>query len=181
LLGRGVGDGAPLDAGREAGTAASTQTRCDHLLDDRLGADFKRLLQPEIAFMAFVVLETTGIDDAAAVEGKASLPLEPGDLLDKPVPEAMLGAVEHAGIEQTVDIARLNRSIADAALRTFHLDQRLEPIKPARARAYDLDIEPAPLEGLAKGGRDLLGAHTQRTRIARDEDTRPHACASLSR
>ena len=130
--------------------------------------------------MAFVVLEAAGIDDAAAIEGEARLALEPGNVVHTAERKPVLGAVEHARIEQAIDVARLHRAIADAAFRPLHLDQRLEPIQPTRARAYDLDLSSALLEGLAEGARDLLGADAQRARIARDEDARGHACASFS-
>ena len=42
LLGRGVGDGLPLDAGREARAAAAAQARLGHRVDDAGGAERQR-------------------------------------------------------------------------------------------------------------------------------------------
>ena len=81
----------------------------------------------------------------------------------RPESELVVLAVEHAAVEQTVDIADAHRAIADTALWPLDLDQRLEPIHAARAGAYDLDIEPALLERLAERGRELLSADAQRT------------------
>ena len=179
LLRRGVGDGAPFDAGGEACAAATAQARGDHLLDDRLWPDLERLLEPGIAFMSLIVAERPRIDDAAAIEGEPGLALEPGDVVDRTEAEPVLLAVEHAAVEQTIDVADMDRAIADTALGPLDLDQRLEPIKPSRSCAHDLDIELALFEGLAEGGRDFLGADAQRAGIAGDEDARAHACASF--
>ena len=73
-----------------------------------------------------------------------------GIVVDHADAETVRLAVEHAGIEQRIDIARLDRPVADPALVGRDFDQRLQPIHAARAGADDLDIEPALLEGFAE-------------------------------
>ena len=164
LLGPGLGDGAPFDAGGEARAAAAAQARIHHLLDDRLRSDGDRLLQSLVAAMGFVVLERARIDDADAGEGEPGLLLEERDVLDEAEGERMLAAVQHAGIEQAVDIGGLHRPVADTALRPRNLDRRLEPVHAARAGAHDLDVEAALLGGLEQSARHLFGADAKRTR-----------------
>ena len=112
--------------------------------------------------MGLVVLERAGIDDADAGEGEAGLLLEERDVLDEAEEEGMLAAFEHAGVEQAVDVGRLGRPVAYAALWPLDLDGRLEPIHAARAGAHDLDVEPALLGGLEQSARHLVGADAQR-------------------
>ena len=130
--------------------------------------------------MRFVIFEAARIDDAAILEGEPRLALEPGIVVDDADAETVRLAVEHAGIEQRIDIARLDRPVADPAFVGRHFDQRLQPIHAARAGADDLDIEAALLEGFAEAMRDFFGADAERAGIAGDEDARAHACASFT-
>src|SRR5690606_25759692 len=57
LRARGVGDGLPLDAGREAGAAAAAQAGSGDFLDDLLGADLARAAQADPATGRLVVFE----------------------------------------------------------------------------------------------------------------------------
>src|SRR6476620_5412826 len=131
--------------------------------------------------MGLVVLERPRIDDADAGEGEPCLLLEERDVLDEAEGEGMLAAVQHAGIEQVVDIGGLHRPIADTALGPRNLNRRLEPVHAARAGAHDLDIEPALLGGLEQRSLHLFGAAAKRTRVPRDEHPRPPASASFRR
>jgi hypothetical protein len=88
--------------------------------------------------------------------------LSQGMVFDEVKAELMLSAFEHAVIEQTVDVANANRSIADPAFGSRHLNQRLEPIEAAAAGAHDLNVEPALFEFLAERGRDLFRADAER-------------------
>ena len=112
--------------------------------------------------MGLVVLERAGIDDADAGEGEPGLLLEERDVLDEAEEEGMLAAFEHAGVEQAVDVRRLGRPVAYAALWPLDLDGRLQPIHAARAGAHDLDVEPARLRCLEQSARHLVGADAQR-------------------
>src|SRR6185436_7741419 len=100
--------------------------------------------------MRLVVFEAARIDDAAILEGEPRLALEPGIVVDHADAEPVRLAVEHARIEQRIDIAHLDRSVADPALAGLDFDQRLQPIHAARAGANDLDIEAAPFERFAE-------------------------------
>ena len=97
-------DRAPLDAGREAGAAATAQARLDHLFDDRRGPERKRALEPLVAAMGAVVVERARIDDAAAREGQPGLPLEPGNVVGQTEAQRMRPA-GNQGIEQARGIA----------------------------------------------------------------------------
>src|SRR5262245_49155410 len=90
-------------------------------------------------------------------------------------------AFEHAGVDESIDIFRADRAIADPALRAPDLDQRLQPIHAARAGSHDLGLETALLERFSECGRDLLGADAERAGIAGDVDARAQLCASLTR
>ena len=81
------------------------------------------------------------------------LAFEERDVLDEAEGEGMLAAVQHAGIEQAVDIGGFHRPIADTALRARNFDGRLEPVHAARAGAHDLDVEAALLGGLEQSAR----------------------------
>ena len=141
LLRRRRRHGPPFDAGGEACAAAAAQAGIDHLFDRRFRPDLDRLGEALIAAMGFVIFEAARIDDAAMLEGEAGLVLEERNLLDQAEAQAMRLAFEHAGVDQLLDIRRLDRPVADAALRPRHFDQRLQPIHAARAGAHDLDIE----------------------------------------
>src|SRR5262245_21560624 len=131
--------------------------------------------------MSLVVLERAGIDDAAILEGEPGLLLEERDVLDEAEGEGMLATIQHAGVKQAVDIGRLHRPVADAALRPLNLNRRLEPVHAARAGAHDLDVKFALLGGLEQSACDLPGTDAKRARVPRNEHPRPHACASFSR
>ncbi len=179
LLGRRLGHRAPLDAGGEAGAAAAAKAGGEHFLDDRLRPGRDGLLQAFIAAMGPVVLDGTGIDDAAAGEGEAGLVLEPGKLVHHADAFLVRLAFEHPGVDELADLGGLHRPVADTALRRLDLDQRLQPIHAARAGADDLDIETAALGFVAEFLRDGLGADAQRAGIAGDINA-GHDCASLS-
>src|SRR4029079_13831343 len=115
LLGLSVGHRAPFDAGGEARAAAAAQAGGDDLLDGGLGPDGERLGEAPITAMRFVVLEAARIDDAAILEGEARLTLEPGIIVDDADAETVRLALEHACIEQRIDIARLDRPRAAPA------------------------------------------------------------------
>ena len=56
--------------------------------------------------MRFVIFEAARIDDAAILEGEPRLALEPGIVVDHADAETVRLAVEHARIEQLIDIAQ---------------------------------------------------------------------------
>ena len=130
--------------------------------------------------MRFVIFEAARIDDATILKGQPLLALEPWIVVDDADAETVRLAVEHAGIEQRVDIVRLDRPVADPALVGSDFDQRLQPIHAARAGADDLDVKPAVFEGFAEAMHDFLGADAKRAGIAGDENPRAHACASFT-
>ena len=68
------------------------------------GPDVKRLGQAPITAMRFVIFEAARIDDAAILEGQPRLALEPGIVVDHADAETVRLAVEHARIEQRIDI-----------------------------------------------------------------------------
>ena len=50
----------------------------------------------------------------------------------------------------------------------LHFDDRLEPIKPARAVAHDLDVGAAPLRFRSNGRSDCVGAERARRGVGRN-------------
>src|SRR5207253_1578940 len=90
----------------------------------------------------------------------------------------MLAAVEESAGEQTGHIFRLDRAVADTPARSFDLDQRLQPIGAARARAHDFDIELRALGRIRKRYCDMIGADGNRARITRNEQAPLHLRAS---
>ncbi|MGY4455959.1 hypothetical protein ACVWZR_010619 [Bradyrhizobium sp. i1.3.1] len=161
-------DGLPLDAGREARTAAATQAGCGDLGEDRIRAERQRALEALIAVMGAVVVERARIDHAAAGEGEAGLALQPGDLLGCAQPQQMR-RVAGEGIEQGGHIGLGDRAERDPALRRRDLDQRLQPVHAARASPDDLDCNAALGRILLQRQRNLVGANRNRTRVAGDE------------
>ena len=100
--------------------------------------------RPREAAMGPVVVERERIDDAASRKGQPRLALEPRDIVRDAEPQRMapaLGAVRQHGIEHACGISRRDRPKGDAPRRRRNLDQRLQPIEPARAGPHDLDID----------------------------------------
>ncbi len=127
LLRWGVGHRAPFDAGGEARAAAAAQAGGDDLLDDGFRPDGERLLKPLVTAMRFVIFEAARIDDAAILEGEPRLALEPGIVVDDADAEPVRLAVEHAGIEQSIDVARAG----PARSRRGPVASPLRPAAPA--------------------------------------------------
>jgi len=75
LLGPGIGDRLPLDAGRETGAAASAQAGLRDLRDDGGGLR-QGLVEAAITAMRAIVFQRARIDDAAAGEGQTRLFLQ---------------------------------------------------------------------------------------------------------
>ena len=175
----GLGHGAPFDAGGESGAAAAAQARLHDLLDDRFSAGRKRAFESLVAAVRAIIGQRARIDHAAAGEGQARLPLEPGNVLGRAEPQ-LVRAVGEDGAEQSVGIARRNRSIGDPACRRLQLHHRLEPIKSARTGAHDFHRDLAPRRRSADRGRNLFGPDRQRPGVGRYEQPQRHCCASAS-
>ena len=111
--------------------------------------------------MRDIVVDRQRIDHAAACEGQSLLFLEISDLIGEPVAETMPAAIQEIGVKKRSDILRSNRSISDAALHGFNLDQGLKPEKTARSIAHEIEIEAALLGLRFDGGSDLVGAHRE--------------------
>ena len=138
LLGGGLRDGAPLDAGRKAGAAAAAQARLRDLFHDGFGAERQCALKALEAAMGAIILDRKRIDDPAAGEGQPGLALEPGQVVDDAEPERMRPTVGQDGIQHCTGIGRRHRTVAHAARGRCDLDQRFEPIQPPRTVADDL-------------------------------------------
>ncbi|GFO81984.1 MAG: hypothetical protein A49_16110 [Methyloceanibacter sp.] len=179
LLRRGIGDGAPLDPGGEARAAASAKARSQHLLDDRVGPRLDGPFQAGIAAMRLIVLQRTRVGDADAGEGEAGLVLEPGIVVHHADAFLVRLAGENAVVDQSADLGRLDRTVSDAALIGFDLDQGLKPVHAPGAGADDLEIEAALLGFLFKPLGNRLGAHGERARIPGNINA-GQDCASLS-
>ena len=75
LVGLGVGDRLPFDAGRKARAAAAAQPGLGYLLDDA-GRIREGLPEPLVAIVGLVIVKRTGIHDSAACECQARLLLQ---------------------------------------------------------------------------------------------------------
>ena len=150
-VGLGLGDGPPLDAGGEAGTAPAAQARVDDCFDHGLGAHGQRGAQPDEAAVALVVVGRAGVDDADPGEGEALLATQPVEVLDGP--EAGCGALQHPLADEAVDLLGLDRAVAHPTPVGLHLDERLEPEHAPRAGAHHLHVEATGHDH----GRDPLG------------------------
>ena len=130
-----VEDGLPLDAGREAGAAATAQAGVGDLGDHVGRRHLQRPPQSGEAAVTDVVLRRQRIDHADPGEGDPILRRQPGQVLDQSEPRRVVGAVEQPGGDQAVDLCRGDGPVADPAVRRHHLDQRLEPQHAARTVA----------------------------------------------
>ena len=178
---RRVGDGLPLDAGREARAAAAAQARLRDLLDGGHSAQAPGAFQAAIAAMGAIVGERQWIDDAAAREGDARLALQEGSILG-PADAQRVGGTRWLAVgEKTRNVLRRHRPEGDAPARCLDLDHRLEPEQAARAGANHFDGN-TEAPGLADdGGGDAIGANRAGGGIARNEDPRRHRPASRTR
>src|SRR5690606_33507799 len=83
-------------------------------------------------------------------------------------------------IEQARDVAHVDRPVREPAPVHLDLDERLEPIEPARAVADDLDIGAAPRRLFADRRRYSICTDRACGRIGWDEDSRLLARHALS-
>ncbi len=134
----------PLDAGGEAGAAATAQPGRRHLGDDLLGGERQRPFQPAQPAVLAVGGEVGRLDDADPGERDAVLTGQPVVLVDDP--DAALGVVERA-VEERPDLGLGEVAVPDPAALGLDLDERLEPQHPSRAVAAHRD----------PGGRDGVG------------------------
>ena len=175
---RGLRHRPPLDAGRKAGAAAAAQAGLHHLLDDGFGPERERALQPGEAAMAAVVRDRERVGHATAREGEPRLPLEPGDVGDRTERKRVRPAGERRR-EHGGDVARRHRAIGDAPRRRLDLDQRLQPVEPARAVAHDLDVGTAGDRG-GEGRSDLVRTDGERAGVARNVDAGHRSASATS-
>ena len=178
-VGFGVRDRLPFDAGRKTGAAAAAQAGGGDVGEDRLRRQRQRALKTLVAAMGAVVVDRARVDDAAAREGEAGLPLQPGDFVGETEPKRMWSIGRHR-LEHGGHIVRAYRAIRHAAFHGRHLDHRLQPIKPARAGSDDLDRQVALCRGLLEGSNDFVGADRNRAGIAGNENPHFHRCASAT-
>ena len=164
LFGAGLRHGLPFYAGREAGAAAAAQPGRGDVGEDGVRRQRQRARQALVAVMGAVILQRARIDHAAAGEGQAGLPLQPGNVIRDTKPQGMRAARDHR-IEHGIGRKFGHRAERDASLRGRDLDHRLQPIKPARAGSDDLDFNAAFGGGQPQHQRDFVGSDRDRTRI----------------
>jgi formate dehydrogenase iron-sulfur subunit len=132
--------GPPLDAGGEAGAAATAQSGVDDVSDDLFRGLREGVTQAFHAAVGLVVASRQRVDDADPGEGDALLVAQPLVLLDEAEAVVGLGAVEHAVAHEAVDLVGGDRTVRDAAALGLDLHQRLEPQQPAGAVAHQGDL-----------------------------------------
>ena len=154
----------PFDPGREAGAATAAQSGFGDFRNDLLRRHGERLLEAADASMGAVVLERERIDDAAAGECQSRLPLEERNLFRIAERESVVAfAFGQSGIEEALDVARLDRAISHPALERFHFDHGLQPVEAARPVADNLDIKSALFGFAGDCKRDLVRSERKRT------------------
>ncbi len=178
-VGAGLRHRLPLDAGREARTAAPAQSGSGDFSEDVVRAERQRPLQSLVPRMVAVILDRARIDHAAAGKRQPGLPLQPGNFVGETEPQGVRAMARHR-IEQRGDVRRTDRAVRDAALHRRHLDHRFQPIKPPRSVPDDLDREAALGRGLLQRGNHIIGADGNRAGIARNENPHLHRCASAT-
>ncbi len=169
-VGRRLQDGAPLDAGREAGAAASPQAGVGDFLDHLGRGERQRPAQPGPAAVRLVVGDRGRVDQPDPGEAHPALRGQPGVLVDHP--DAGRLAREHGG-----DVVGGHVGIPHPARGGVELDQRLEPEHAAGPVADDLH------PGCLEGGRHLVGADRDRGGVPGDEhppSRRPQRHPSVS-
>ena len=176
-----VGDGLPLDPGREARAAAAAQAgggrprrRCPRA---------RASIAPPQALPAAVrrvVVERQRVGDAAAGEGQPGLPGEERDRLDRAdrlrMRDLAGGRARRERPHQRLAPAAVERAEAVAPARR----PRPRPAAPARACPREplrtmATSSPARRAASAIADGHRLGAAGDRRRIARDEDAPGHA------
>ncbi len=170
----------PLDAGRKTGTAAAAQAGGGDVGEDRVRAEGERAFETAVAAVSAVVFHRARIGHAAAREGEAGLPLQPGNFIRNAEAQRML-AVAGNGIEQRSDVGHAHRTECNAARRCRDLDHRFQPIEAARAGPDDLDRHAARVSCLHQRECDIIGADRNGTGIERNEDAEVHRCTSASK
>ena len=124
--------------------------------------------------MTAIIVERQRIGQPAAGEDEPLLVREIGDVVDAAERLGMRPAAQEARFEQLSDLARRDRTIADAAGRGFDLDQRLEPKEAARSGADDLNVEAAAARLVRDRAGDRVRADGERRRIGGNEDAHAH-------
>src|SRR5262249_36842636 len=132
-------------------------------------AEHECTVEPAVAAMGAIVVERMRVDDAAAREGEARLPRQKWDAFGPAEMFRMRTAGEEPGVEQAPDVRLGDRAVGDAARAGLALDNRPEPVQPARAGADDFDPLLAQRRFGRDGARNVLGADRERTGVARHE------------
>src|SRR5207237_10716036 len=106
-------------------------------------------------------------------------------LLDRAVggraaPERLRAAVEQAGIEDSGDAGRGDRTAGEAPASGGDVHERLEPVGAPRAVAYQLYWRSAARRLGGECLRDLARAHRQRASVAGHVDGGGHGAAAPS-
>ena len=97
LVGGGIQNRLPFDAGRETRPAAPAQAGSGDLVDDRSRRHRQGLLQAAEPFMRAVIVDRQRVGDAAAGEDEACLPLQEGNLLRPSQTQGMVPAIQKIG------------------------------------------------------------------------------------
>jgi hypothetical protein len=106
-----------------------------------------------------IIRNARRVGDADPLEGKALLTLEPRHRLGRSERQRMRAAVEKVGIEEARHVRHAHRTVGEPALSGRDLDERLEPVRTARAVASQLDRGPPARRLRGDRPRDLARAH----------------------
>jgi hypothetical protein len=115
--------------------------------------------------MGAVILDRARIDHAAAREGEAGLPLQPGNFVGKANPQWMRTVRCHR-IEHRCRVGLAHWTECDAPLRRRDFDHWFQPVQSARTGSDDLDRNPAFARDEFQHQRHVIGADRDRAGIA---------------
>ena len=180
LISRNVVDCFPLYASREAGAAATAQTRGRHFGDDVDRLHREGLGQAVVAAVLAIIFDRKRIGDAAARERQPFLILEVGNFFGQPVAELVVLAVEKIGIEKARNVLHGHRPIGDTAFGRLDFDERLQIKHAARSVADHANVELTLAGFVDDGVCDFVSAHRECGGVQGNE-YRGHSAASFSR
>ena len=164
----------PLDARRKRRTATATQPRGLDLVDDRLRRERQRALETDHATVCAILTQRQRIDDAGTCERDPLLVPQPGDRLDESTARRMRDGWHDAAREQRCHLRRRDVREADATSLRVDLDQRFQPVCPARTVPHDARIKHPCTYQRIDGVGHIIGTDGTRAGVIRHEDACSH-------
>ena len=157
-VGLRIGDGLPLDAGRETRATAAAQTGGRDVGDNLGRAQCQGSLQPLETAMRAIIVDRSWIDDAASREGQARLAFQPRNVIRDAEPQGM-GIVRRCRFKHGGSVVSTNRTECDSPLCRRDFDHRLQPVESTRSSPDDLNGHAALARGSLQRQRNVIRAN----------------------